>query len=166
MTTHFNSFRTGLAVCALLFTGACSKDSSDSTSNTVGSDGMSWTVDGKTETAVLTTGGLNTLGNLPLLTVVGKTTNSSAGSMTTLNMGRAVGTHSLIYSPTTGYSAAYTASSGTTYIASSGTATITTYTASATAGESHVVGTFTFTGTDPNGSGTKALTNGKFDLKF
>ncbi|MBF9224317.1 hypothetical protein [Hymenobacter ruricola] len=146
--------------------GACSKDSSDSASTGVGGDGMSWTVDGKTETAVFTTGGLISLGNLPLLTVVGKLTNGSGGTMTTLNMGRGVGTYPLAASATTGYSAAYTVSAGENYIASGGSATLTTYAPSATAGESHVVGTFTFTGTDPNGTGTKTVTNGKFDIKF
>ena len=52
------------------------------------------------------------------------------------------------------------------YPATGGTVTVSTYTASPAIGDSHVVGTFAFSGPRSGGSGTAVVTDGTFDVYF
>lgn len=75
----------------------------------------------------------------------------------------AAGTVRALYQVTT---AANDVTANASYPATSGTVVVSTYAPSPTIGESHAVGTFSFSGARSGGSGTATVTAGVFDVYF
>jgi hypothetical protein len=167
--TYYARFRSAPPVLfALLALAACSKKSDPSPAAPLST--MSWTVDGGPANAVSIVAEISASGVIGLR---GYGQQSSTGSTSVLlYLPNRVGTFTL--PATGGTSASYrvdtytsTSSSGVMYQGSAGTLTVSSYTASAALGGTKVTGTFSFTGTQTSGgSGTKALSNGSFDVTF
>lgn len=143
-----------IALLALAALTACSDSDSDTPAPT---KGMSWTVNGSVTTA--NSYQPNVSGTDIILT--GSSISSAAFSSVTLTLPLQAGTYNLA---TVGsdVKAVYVAgtgnTNGTAYYATSGTATITSVTATT------CVGTFSFSGTDVNGTASKTISSGKFDV--
>jgi hypothetical protein len=153
------SFRAAAAVLALTSMAACSSKEDDATPTPT--NGVSWTVDG-TATAPATFGA-QALGSD--IIVSGTTGTGSTGTSILLTMPKRTGTFAVSDTSTIA-TASYLIGGATYYDATSGNVVVTTYTPSTTAGASNIAGTFTFTAKESNGTATKTLTNGKFDVKF
>jgi len=154
MQFTLRSFRLAATVLAFTSLAACSKKE-DATPTPTATEGMSWTVDNNnvtTKTATAQVSGSE-------VTLTGAT-GSTGGIF--LDVPKTVGTYTL--SSTSAASASYivTPAQGSSqfYEATSGSIVVSTITATA------ITGTFTFTGALSGGTGTKTLTNGKFNIKF
>jgi hypothetical protein len=153
MQFTLRSFQLAATVLAFTSLTACSKKD-DATPTPAATEGMSWTLDGSTVTAsaVSQTTGTD-------VTIAGST-GSTGGIF--LDMPKTVGTYPL--SSTSAASASYvltpTQGSSQFYDATSGSIVVSTVTATA------ITGTFTFTGTLSDGTTSKTLTNGKFNVKL
>jgi hypothetical protein len=150
----------GLTLLALAT--ACSDDSKSAPTptpppNPTTTEGMSWTVAGSTVTA--NSYQPNVSGTDIILT--GSAISSTAFSSVTLTLPLQAGTYNLA-TVGSAVKAVYVAgtgnTNGTAYYATSGTATITSVTAT------KLVGTFSFSGTDANGTGSQSISNGKFNV--
>jgi hypothetical protein len=154
MQLTLRSFRLAATVLAFTSLAACSKKD-DATPTPAATEGMSWTLDSSTVTA--STAVSQTTGTEVMLA---GSTGSTGGIF--LNMPKTVGTYPL--SSTSAASASYvltpTQGSSQFYDATSGSIVVSTVTATA------ITGTFTFTGTPSDGTTTKTLTNGKFNVKL
>jgi hypothetical protein len=161
MLARLFSFRAAAAVLAFAAVTSCSDKKKEDPQPAV-TQGMSWTMDGANVTASASTG--QVLGNEVF--VSGTTGSGTTANSLILTMPKAVGTHAITATSDTGatYQMGTSGSASSTYEATTGSIVVTTYTPSTTAGASNIVGTFTFTGS--NGSATKTLTNGKFNVKF
>jgi hypothetical protein len=150
MQLALRSVRLAATVLAFTALAACSKKE-DATPTPAG---MSWTVDGNsvTATAVAQTTGTD-------VTLAGST-GSTGGIF--LDMPKTVGTYPLSSSSTASASYVVTPTQGGSqfYDATSGSIVVSTVTATA------ITGTFTFTGALSDGTKTKTLTNGKFNVKL
>ena len=162
MALRLTSLRAAAALLALSSLVACSKKTDDTPTPTPApaAQGMSWTVDGANVTAASATANVLSLH----IDLIGATTGTSMGVRVPKRAGTfAVGAGANDATPVYNVNSA----SPTAFFGTSGTVVVTTYTPSTTAGASHIVGTFNFTGTTLVApTATKAITNGKFDLKY
>jgi hypothetical protein len=155
MQLTLRSVRLAATVLAFTALAACSKkEDATPTPTPAAAEGMSWTVDGSsvTATAVAQTTGTD-------VTLAGST-GSTGGIF--LDMPKTVGTYPLSSSSTASASYVVTPTQGGSqfYDATSGSIVVSTVTATA------ITGTFTFTGALSDGTKTKTLTNGKFNVKL
>ncbi|MDO7877483.1 hypothetical protein Q5H93_22280 [Hymenobacter sp. ASUV-10] len=147
--------RKAIALLAFAALTACSDDSDGDL--VAPAKGMSWTVDGTATTA--NSYQPNVSGTDVILT--GSAISSAAFSSVTLTLPLQTGTYNLA---TVGsdVKAVYVAgtgnTNGTAYYATSGTATVTSATATS------YMGTFSFSGTDANGTASKTISSGKFNV--
>jgi hypothetical protein len=162
MSFQLRSLCAVATVLALSSLAGCSskKDDATPTPNNSSPVGVTWTVDGTSITATSiqksTTG--NNFEFAGSYTV--STTNSKGVDIT---LPKAVGTYAIPGSGATAVQAIYLAvgtGAPAAYIATTGTVTVTSLTAT------NIIGTFSFTGTDSfNGtSTTKSVTNGTFNI--
>ena len=154
MQFTLRSFRLAATVLAFTSLAACSKKE-DATPTPTATEGMSWTVDNNnvtTKTATAQVSGSE-------VTLTGAT-GSTGGIF--LDVPKTVGTYTLSSTSTASASYVVTPAQGSSqfYEATSGSIVVSTITATA------ITGTFTFTGALSGGTGTKTLTNGKFNIKF
>jgi len=154
MQFTLRSFRLAATVLAFTSLAACSKKE-DATPTPTATEGMSWTVDNNnvtTKTATAQVSGSE-------VTLTGAT-GSTGGIF--LDVPKTVGTYTLSSTSTASASYIVTPAQGSSqfYEATSGSIVVSTITATA------ITGTFTFTGALSGGTGTKTLTNGKFNIKF
>jgi flagellar hook assembly protein FlgD len=161
MLSRIFSFRAAVAVLFFTAFTACSDDKKEDP-KPAETQGMSWTVDAANATASTSTA--QAVGTE--LYVSGTTGTGSTGSTLLLSMPKAVGTYAITATSDAGalYQLGTSGSAASTYEASTGSIVVTTYTPSTTPGASNIAGTFTFTAS--NGSASKTLTNGKFNVKF
>jgi hypothetical protein len=154
MQFNLCSFRLAATVLAFASLAACSKKD-DATPTPTATEGMSWTIDGSNVTASSAVS--QTMGTD--VTLAGAT-NATGGVF--LDMPKTVGTYTLSSSSAANASYAVTPTQGSTkfYESTSGSIVVSTVTATA------ISGTFTFTGTLSDGTATKTLTNGKFNVKL
>ena len=157
MLFNIPSLRLAATVLAFASLSACSKKKDDAPAPT-NPEGMSWTVDGgnvTAATAVSQTSGSD-------ITLAGGTGTTGASSGIFLEVPKTAGTYTL--SSTSNSSASYqvTPASGSTqsYEATTGTIVVSGITAT------NITGTYTFTGTDVNGTTSKTISNGKFNVKL
>jgi hypothetical protein len=156
MSFQLRSLRVATTVLTLSFLAACSSKKDDATPTPADTTGMSWTVDGNNVTNAASVA--QATGST--LTLTGA--NGTTGGIFLEDVPKTAGTYTLsststvsasyIVTPTTGTSQSYDATSGS-IVVSSVTAT-------------NISGTFTFTGTLFGGTATKAVTNGKFNIKL
>ena len=137
---------------------ACSSKHDDATPTTSNAN-VSWLVGSTSITATAASGQVsgNTLGFSAT-----STDGGLINAVTFNSLPRATGTYSLAgtTAPTnTGPSGYYLSDDGT-YAATSGSIVITTL------GASNMIGTFAFTATKLNGTPTKVVSNGKFNVSF
>lgn len=141
---------------ALATLASCSKKDDATPTPAADAQGMSWTVDGSNATTT-TAAAQVTSGNI--VTLFGATGNTggvildvpkTAGTYTITSTSDASATY--LVTPSTGASQSYDATTGTLVVSA----------VSAT----NISGTFTFTGAASSGTATKALTNGKFNVKL
>ncbi|GAB3722520.1 hypothetical protein GCM10027594_03280 [Hymenobacter agri] len=156
MTLSFRSLRTTAAALALVSLAACSKKNDATPTPAADTMGMSWTVDGNNVTAS-TAVSQAVSGNL--VTLAGSTGNTGG---IFLDVPKTAGTYTITSSSDASASYVVTPSSGSSqfYDATSGTIVVSTVSATS------ISGTFTFTGTVSGGTATKAITNGKFNVKL
>ncbi|MDO7875620.1 hypothetical protein Q5H93_12825 [Hymenobacter sp. ASUV-10] len=161
---RFSSVVRPLALAALVALGACSSDKKDDPTPTTPTNGFTWTTDGTNYAS--TTVVKSVAGGAMALLGQYKAPNNDTYNVT-INVPATAGTYAVGANGTTGTLASYATTIGSTttsYVASgsygSGSVVVTSVTAT------EIVGTFTFTGEAfaPAGA-TKALTNGKFNIK-
>lgn len=156
MASRLLSFHAVAAALALttLFT-SCSDDSDDNKPATP-AVGVSWTVDGSNVTASQTQKTVNATD----VDITATATSGTSASLVSLTVPKAVGTYTI--NSTSVASADYTSGNstgGAFYSADSGTITVTSLTAT------NIIGTFSYTATASfGGTGTKNITNGKFNV--
>ncbi|GAB2875628.1 DUF6252 domain-containing protein [Hymenobacter ruber] len=157
MMFSFRSLRAATTVMALATLASCSKKSDDTPAPAAANtEGMSWTVDGANVTAAVALS--QTLGST--FAVSGTTSASGAGTSVTLFIPKTAGTYTLAPNGTNTALYAVTPASGNSAIYDATTGTIVVSSVTAT----NISGTFTFTGS--TGSATKAISNGKFNVKL
>ncbi|RZL04700.1 MAG: hypothetical protein EOO62_20700 [Hymenobacter sp.] len=154
-----------LALASMVLLGACSKKEDDA-APAAATTGVSWTADGTNYTSA----SANVAVQSTIMTITGISTANSSNNTISLFVPAAAGTYSTTGAPASAnYLMSYnvgSSSTGTVYVASNllvkGTGTVTVTTFSAT----EVIGTFSFTGDNQSGgTGTKVVTNGKFNVK-
>lgn len=146
---------------ALTLLAACSSDKKDDDPTPDTSvAGVSWSVDGATITDAKAQGQIS--GN-----TFGFAANFISGTgtingLTFSNVPRTAGTYDLsgTSSPTVTGAMGYYILDATVYAATSGSLVVTSV------GTSNAVGTFSFTGTKVNGTPTKTITSGKFNVSY
>ncbi|MCI1186822.1 DUF6252 family protein [Hymenobacter sp. DH14] len=157
--------RRSAALLLLTTLGACSSSKKDDPTATP-AKGMSWTVDGTTQTTTT----LQSQKFQSSISVAGTIPASANPTYLSLEFPNAVGTYT--FSPTAAASATYVANAGTSspstayYAGATGSGTVTgagTIVVTALTATS-VQGTFTFTGINANTGNAKSITNGTFNV--
>jgi hypothetical protein len=145
-----------MAATVLAFTSlaACSKKD-DATPTPTVTEGISWTLDGKT-----ISGAPAVAQPIGTEVMLAGSTNSTDGVF--LTVPKTVGTYPLTSSSAATASYVVTPPQGSSqfYESTAGSIVVSTVTAMA------ISGTFTFTGTLADGTATKTLTNGNFNVKL
>ncbi|RZK16263.1 MAG: hypothetical protein EOO56_20325 [Hymenobacter sp.] len=154
-----------LALASMVLLGACSKKEDDATPAATAT-GVSWTADGTNYNSATA----NVAVQSTIMTITGISTASNSNNTISLFIPAAAGTYTTAGAPASAnYLMSYnvgSTSTSTVYVASNllskgtGTVTVTTYSAT------EVIGTFSFTGDNQSGgTGSKIVTNGKFNIK-
>lgn len=157
MQFTLRSFRLAATVLAFTSLAACSKKD-DASPTPTATEGMSWTVDNTNVTAATAVAQVSGSD----VTLIGGTGSTGATTGIFLDVPKTVGTYTLSSTSAASVSYVVTPAQGSSqfYDATSGSIVVSTVSATA------ITGTFTFTGTLSGGTGTKTLTNGKFNVKF
>ena len=150
----FLPFRRVVTLLALILLAACSKK--DETTPT---PGISWTVDGSD----IKVGAIATPVSATIIQLTGYrsvTTSTSTSNTATISliMPKSIGTYTL--SNNKGAASASYGDSGTLYLDTTGTITVSSLTATS------ITGTFSFSGANPfsTPNSTKSITNGQFNV--
>ncbi|MBD2766617.1 hypothetical protein IC235_01765 [Hymenobacter sp. BT664] len=155
MSFSLHSLRVATTVLAFASLSACSKKKDDpAPAPAAPATGVSWTIDGSNVTAA---GVLARSVGTGVIITASTTSNTSV----ILGVARRVGTYALPDPTGTGDQAALYSTgpaANQTYNATAGTITVTSVTAT------NIVGTFTFTGS--NGTASKTVSNGQFNVNF
>lgn len=159
MLSSFRFLRAAIPVMALVSLVACSKKEEVAPTPAVPPEGMTWTVDGGDVTAATS---LSQLVGTTLIVSGVATTSGATTSILLQDVPKTAGLYPL--TSTSVISASYivtpaTGSASQFYEATTGSIAISSVTAT------NIIGTFTFSGLNVNGS-AKNLTNGKFNVKL